>query len=152
MINFSHICNAINDRLVKFNSILSEQNQIPELQESVFFQLEGKCWIGENQINLGELDYPGVYFIIGETSDEKPVIYIGKASFSSSIGRRFNNHLYKTYNDNTKYFEWNSVPCKLLRAYTINLSDMKFISSALEEFMINEIKQDFTLVNGVGNY
>ncbi|MFR9543266.1 MAG: hypothetical protein SNH27_14570 [Rikenellaceae bacterium] len=149
---YTKVCEALNETLDEFNQYLSIENKIPSVETNTFFQLEDKCWIGSNQINLGEVGYSGVYIIVGENLQSHDInLYIGKASLST-IGKRLNSHLGKSYSNDKQCFIWEHLNCQLYRVYTINLSHLAFMSSALEEFMIDKMQEKFTLVNGTGNY
>ncbi len=143
---------ALNDGIKSFNEYLCTEKQLPQLRAESFFELNNREWSGENQINLGEVAYPGVYIILSTREpDSLPYIYIGKASFSSSIGKRLHQHLLNSQQSGTRGFKWYQQPYTLRRVYTIDLSKCPFLASSLEEFLIQDIQEKYFLLNSTGN-
>lgn len=144
---------ALNDGIKAFNEYLHPEKQLPLLSVESFFDLDDREWRGSNEINLGEVAYPGVYIILStDEHNNLPYIYIGKASFSSSIGKRLHQHLFNSKQKDAKGFIWYQQPYSLHRVYTIDLSRYHFLASSLEEFLIQKIQGAFHLLNSTGNY
>ena len=145
--DYDFILNELNKQIANFNNYLSPENRIKI--EDNYFDLENKGWY---DINLGEVAYAGVYIIIGtDDNSGENVIYIGKASLSNKIGKRLNDHLYKSRKESGKGYNYYGWPYTLYRVYTINFekSEMIFMAPALEEYLITNI-QGIQLLNEVG--
>lgn len=147
-VNYDFILNELNKQNANFNIYLSPINEI-KIEEK-YFDIENQGW---NDINLGEVAYAGVYIIIGtDDNSGKNVIYIGKASLSSSIGKRLNPHLFNSRKTFDKGFNFYGNPFTLYRVYTINLEkvNMIFMAPALEEYLITNV-HNIKLLNEIGN-
>lgn len=150
---------VINQKIARFNEFLREDCHIPAIN-SVSMMKDGVCV----QVIHGDWDgfpFPkaesrGVYFIFGydKSDNNKTGIYIGKASFGSTIGRRLYSHFNKFRNE--PYFEmggYGGEPYVLEYIISIDLEEAEFpfMSPALEEFMISELRSEINLMNGTGN-
>ena len=145
-INYTTIMNQVNNLIHDFNQYLSPQKAIQFIDENIYFDIENKGWY---DINLGETEFYGVYILVGlEDINNTTVIYIGKASLSK-ISNRLSSHLRQSKKEGSNGFNFYKRPYTLQRIYTINLDNMPFMASALEEYLITNI-HDIQLLNEVG--
>ena len=155
---FSEV-DAINQKVTGFNQHLNPTIQVPLLnvnrmiEDKSCVQIVHQNWYGFNFPNGGKR---GVYFLFGreKLNPEKNGLYIGKASFSSCMGARLYQHL--THHRNNEWFEMNGYHNeKYILDYiaTIDLDSLNlaFLASALEEYLITELKGAVNLINGTGN-
>ena len=149
----------INDSISKFNEFLSPNYQIPLIDLSKiddnkqFTRLRGTTW---RDLALPNATKRGVYFIFGHDSQDVSLksAYIGKASYGSSMGIRMHNHLVKDKNNenftmgdlsgNIHHFEY-------VYGLDMESSGLAIFSSALEEFLILNVREKIKLLNGTGN-
>lgn len=150
----------VNNSISKFNEFLIPTRQLPKIDldkihdNSYFTKLTEISWL---DLKFPNAEKRGIYFIFGYDSKDKSrrAMYIGKASFSSTIGRRLYAHLKKdsnnenyTMNDlsgNIHYLEY-------VLGLDLESAGMNIFSSAIEEFLIQNVKTEIALLNGTGNY
>jgi len=153
------IIQKINEHLAEFNSFLREQFAIPLLDESkltdetYFLNPTGKGW--------NDCKFPrdpasgGVYFYMGisEPEEKEVYVYIGKASLTSTIGKRLYAHFrgpWKTEKTLINYGEAVSLRIELIGSIPIE-KEMTFLAPALEEYLIAKLREDCLLLNAQGN-
>ena len=152
------VIEAINQRIIAFNQYLNPPHKISVfdpcrmLEEKNCIQIVHGNW---NAFGFPNSEKRGVYFIFGyEKTSDKNGLYIGKASFSSSIGKRLNPRL-RPYK-NSDHFEMNGYRNeKYILEYMASIDfdslNLRFLAPALEEYLITELKSDLNLINGTGN-
>ena len=155
---FLHEINAINQTIVAFNQYLNPIYKMPVFDPGRM--LEEKNCIQIVHGNWDAFGFPnsakrGVYFIFGrERTSDKNGLYIGKASFSSSIGKRLNPRL-RAYK-NSDQFEMNGYRnekyiLEYMASIDLDSLNLTFLAPALEEYLITELKPSLNLINGTGN-
>src|SRR5208283_5497809 len=149
---------AINVGIHAFNRHLSSVHRVPTFDlrrvddKTYVSRVVHKDWDAFKWINPEDRR---VYFIFGHDANKKSEkgLYVGKASYSSTIGRRlwvhFNRHRYDDY------FEMNNAtgrPYRLQYSTSISLDKvgLGFMASALEEFLLGALKNKLHLLNGTG--
>ena len=141
--------NEINEYISDFNILLSDSYKVPILDinelynDEYFLNLNGRVW--------DEFSFPrnftvgGVYFYFGYTQDssEKVGIYIGKASLSSTTGKRLWNHFRHAFNDEGKVFKksynGDNYHVELITLIPIENEIALCLAPALEEHLIRKI-------------
>jgi hypothetical protein len=155
---FSSEMAAINQKIAEFNEFLNPKYRVPSFNADTMIQ-DGCCvqilhgnWDGFRWPNPTKR---GVYFIFGrEKTTDKNGFYIGKASFSSKMGARLDSHL-RPHKNNEQFLMngYNDEKYILDYMVTIDLDclNVGFLASALEEFLITQLKSNLKLINGTGN-
>lgn len=147
---YDNLCEALNNSLRGFLKILNPDifGEGLTIDKDKYFDLSNKGWW---DINLGEVAFPGVYIIAyTNLTTNKPYLYIGKASLSSSIGRRLHAHLYNSQQE--RRFNWYGDNDYLaLRVYTIDCTQFPYLAPAIEEFLIDKMQESYPLLNYLGN-
>jgi hypothetical protein len=98
----------------------------------------------------------GVYFVFGHEKNmsDKNGIYIGKASFSSSIGGRLypKLHPYRSLShfEMKGYFEETYI-LDYIASIDLDSVGIPFMAPALEEHLITALQNELNLLNGTGN-
>ncbi len=149
----------INSSITSFNKFLSAPYAVPVLKFDTMIQ--EKRWVEVIHGNWDAFPFPtsekrGVYFIFGhdETTPEKNGIYIGKASFGSSIGKRLwwrlnrcrrESHFTMGGNNKGRYI------LDYMASVDLDACGLPFMASALEEYLISELRNKIKLINGIGN-
>jgi hypothetical protein len=119
----------------------------------VFFDLTANYYFSERWPN----DIcRGVYFIFGvnEKNQNETGVYVGKASFNSTIGKRLYVHFDKYKNSKCFYLnEHSKNPYVVELVTSISLEKgLVYMISSLEEFLITELKENgVNLLNTIGN-
>lgn len=150
----------INSRISKFNEFLIPSRQLPMIDKdkindnSYFTKLTEISWL---DLRFPNAEKRGIYFIFGYDAKDQSrrAMYIGKASFSSSIGKRLYAHLKKdSYNENYTMNDLNGNVHHLEYVFGLDLESvgLNIFSSAIEEFLIQNVKSEIYLLNGTGNY
>ncbi len=152
---------AINASIAVFNQFLHPSHIVPTFQFDTM--LGDKHCIEVVHGNWNAFGFPsserrGVYFIFGheKTTPAKNGLYIGKASFGSSIGRRLYSHfhpyrsqshfLMNGYHDERYVLDY-------MAAINLDACGLPFMASALEEYLIADVgRRSINLINGTGNY
>ena len=149
---------TINKIIIEFNKILDPKFKIPDLDlnkvydNSCFTCLKNTTW---NDLKFPNSEKKGIYFLVGYDSQniDKKVMYIGKASFNSKIGRRLYNHL--TNDRNNSQYTMNAKGHIHILDYIFSIdletTGLESISSSLEEYLILNSKDKINLLNGIGN-
>lgn len=151
--------NAINETIAGFNQYLNPNYHVPLLNAEQM--IEDKSCVQVVHGNWDAFSWPnpdkrGVYFIFGreKTRIEMNGLYIGKASFSSSMGARLDSHLRPHKGSDLFLMNgYNNEKYILDYMATIDLDKLQigFLASGLEEYLITELKSKIKLINGTGN-
>ncbi len=154
MNNYLPIIKQINQSLNDFNTYLKDGFAVPLLNEielenqNYYMDLTTFNWEKEKEwINSGKR---GVYFIFG-VDMEPPFnlgLYIGKASMTSYFGNRFHSHLYPSKKEKLHIMR-KIFSMELITTIPIEKKNV-FLAPALEEFLINEMKNKVRLLNKTG--
>lgn len=162
MIKYISIIQRINHHLKEFNSYLQPEYAIPLLDlneinnNSYFLNAREKKW--DDFVFPRNCEVGGIYFYIGvsESKNQKIGIYIGKASLTSTIGRRLWSHFRYCWNESRIIKEHpggQTFRIELISSIPIDNARMTFLSPALEEFLIDRLQTDScVLLNKQGNY
>lgn len=155
------IIQKINESIDKFNESLTESFRVNKLDSTyignkdLFLDLRNKSW--------GDYSFPtcreqgGVYFYFGFDKDDPNLkkLYIGKATYGSTIGKRLWTHFYPMKQEklnNTLYYTKGNTCIELITGIAFDSFENLFLASALEEFLITRLNnEDFTLINLIGN-
>ncbi|WP_132055672.1 hypothetical protein [Pseudocnuella soli] len=154
------VIRKINEHLSAFNEFLKPEFAFSLLDElrindqSYFLNPTGVAWDDSGRFP-GDI-FGGVYFYMGvsETSESEISVYIGKASLSSTIGKRLYSHFRNIWQkDKTVISYGGGKACKveLIGAIPFENTDMHFLAPALEEYLIQKLSQDCLLINTHGN-
>jgi hypothetical protein len=159
MIKYLQIIEKINEQIDKFNGHLKSEHYISPLNSkeldnpSFFTNLKTTKWEDQHWPHSVK---SGVYFIFchKKNNPEDIALYIGKSSFSSKIGNRLYSHL-TNYRNAENYImkDKNSDVFILELVSSVNFEDKEivFMSSALEELLISEMRKHVHLMNVKGN-
>ena len=159
MKKYIDIVRKINQSIVRFNGYLAETGRIEPLKETemtnnkYFTNLTVTPWVDQRWPNS---EKSGVYFLFGYKRENPNVlgVYVGKASLSSAIGYRLSAHL-SHYSDKEHFIMTDSqgsdFVLELISSVTFEDLNMVFMTPALEEFLIEELKTDIHLLNSTGN-
>ena len=151
--------NAIKEKIVAFNQYLNPKYKLPVFDFDRM--IEQKQCIKIVHGNYKAFGFPnsakrGVYFIFGheKTNEAKNGLYIGKASFRSAIGKRLYTRF--THNRESGFFEMNGYHNEryvldYMASIDLDSLNMAFLATALEEYLISELKKSLNLLNGTGN-
>lgn len=151
--------NTINQSIIEFNQYLNPIYKVPIFNFDRM--IEEKHCIEILHGNWDAFGFPnsnkrGVYFVFGheKINNTKNGMYIGKASFSSAIGYRLDSRLRP--GKNSDCFEMNGYHNeKYILDYMASIDldslNLAFLASALEEYLITELKSSLNLINGTGN-
>lgn len=96
----------------------------------------------------------GVYFALGKTQDTGELgLYIGKASFNSTIGKRLYSHL--RAQANADFFTMKGAngivfTIEYLASIDLDALNMHFMASSLEEYLIFNLTHKLPLINITG--
>ena len=158
---YKNMIEIVNKNISKFNEFFIPEKQVPTIDLS---RINDNEYFTELNVPWLELVFPnapkkGVYFIFGYDPEDRAskVMYIGKASFSSSIGGRLYAHLLKDKdNPNFTMNGINGRAYNLEYVFGLDLEfddmGMEIFASALEEFLILNVKNEILLLKGTGNY
>jgi hypothetical protein len=156
--DYIYMIEVINDILNDFNKFLDPKYFIPlfdlsKVNDNFYFtSLSNQPW---DDLRFPNGDKRGVYFLLGSDPDNltNKSMYIGKASFSSTIGRRLYCHLSKDRNNNGYFMNDNFGKTHILDyIFTIDLEACAPVMiSSLEEFLIRNSRNKLYLLNGIGN-
>ena len=149
----------INSSITSFNKFLSTSYLIPIFKFDTM--IKEKRWVEIIHGNWDAFSFPtgekrGVYFIFGYeiNTPKKNGLYIGKASFNSSIGKRLWSH-FNPYRSDSHFIMngYNNERYILDYMASIDLDTcgLPFMASALEEYLISELRNRINLINGTGN-
>lgn len=154
---YTILISEINDVIRKFNIFLANDKSIPllsqvngELQSELIKVVHGN-W---NAFPFPNAQRRGVYFAFGKKQDTSELgLYIGKASFNSTIGKRLYSHLrihadaefftMKGANDQVFIIEY-------LASIDLDALNMHFMASSLEEYLISNLTNKLPLMNVTG--
>jgi hypothetical protein len=158
--DYINMVEIVNKNITRFNELLASSNPIPLIEQDKVY--DDKYFTKLTETTWFELRFPnaekkGIYLIFGYDSKDfsKKSMYIGKASFSSSIGKRLYNHLIKDKdNDNYTMYDLSGNIHNLEYVFGLDLETrgLDIFSSSLEEFLIRNVKYDIALLNGTGNF
>lgn len=158
--DYNKMIDIINQNISDFNKYLNPDYYIPLvdiekiIDDSFFTCLTDKTW---QELRFPNAEKKGVYFIFGYNSQNptETSLYIGKASFTSTIGRRLASHLGKDRNSEnyTMYdLAGNIHNLEYILSLDLESKGLDIFASSLEEFLIKSSKRDIHLLNGTGNY
>lgn len=118
--------------LAKFRTLLAPEAVVPEFEISDRYDIKSD-W----QKSLPHAAEAGVYLIY---SADETLLYIGKASAGSTIGRRLDKYFKGADGQGVsrKNMKWTKEP-RYIRAVKV-ASDFKFFAPALEEFLIDRMQ------------
>ena len=149
----------INKAIKLFNSTLIAKYHIPlfsivsDLASSTIVKIVHQDWDAFPFPNNGT---SGVYFIFGheKTQTEHNGLYIGKASFGAKTSDRLYAHMHP--NRNNEYFTMNGHGSQVfiadyIASIDLDKTEIPFMASALEEFLISALKRKLHLINSIGN-
>lgn len=151
------ILEKINECIEEFNSYLQPNFGVGKLDisrisdQDYFLNIAYKKWV--------DFRFPrnngvgGVYFYIGEYLDfpGKQVLYIGKASLNSFIGRRLSAHFIGKCNGEKVIIKDCNI--ELITSLPFEDPNLVFLAPALEEYLIVNMQKhkEITLFNDRGN-
>jgi hypothetical protein len=159
MKNYIELVNKVNQAINEFNRYLAKGKQIEPLKETelankkYFTNLVATSWDDQRWPNS---EKSGVYFLMGydKNNPDKLGLYVGKASLTSAIGYRVYSHL-TNYRNKEHYLMSDGIGSdfvlELMSSVTFEGLDMVFMTPALEEFLIGELKESIHLINRTGN-
>lgn len=158
--DYINMVEIVNKNITRFNELLAPKNPIPLIEldkvydNKYFTKLTETTWL---DLRFPNAEKKGIYLIFGYNSKDfsKKAMYIGKASFSSSIGKRLYNHLVKDRdNENYTMYDLSGNIHYLEYVFGLDLESigLDIFSSALEEYLIHNVKYDIALLNGTGNF
>lgn len=151
---------VVNNNISKFNEFLIPSRRLPKIDldkiqdNNYFTKLTEKSWL---ELRFPNAEKRGIYFIFGCDSKDQShkAMYIGKASFSSSIGKRLYAHLKKdSFNENYTMNDLygNIHHLEYVLGLDLESVGLDALSSAIEEYLIQNVKTEVALLNGTGNY
>ncbi|OHD57214.1 MAG: hypothetical protein A2Y33_07415 [Spirochaetes bacterium GWF1_51_8] len=156
MEKYLKILRVLNLSIKNFNVYLKNEYWVDGLAEdkiedkNYFFNIVTGIeeWLKQTWPNSNK---GGVYFLFGYQKDniEKVGVYIGKASLGSKIGDRFHSHL-KPFSE-TNNFEKGGFILDYISSIDLERKKMIPFASALEEFIISDVKEKIYLLNSTGN-
>ena len=151
--------NAINKKIADFNQHMNLKYQIPALDpdrmeaEKNGVRIPHGSWYDWQFPNA---EKRGVYFIFGwkKSNPSENGLYIGKASFSNSMGARLANWLRPC--KESEQFEMNGkngekYVLDYISTLDLDRINIGFMASALEEYLITKLNNELILLNGTGN-
>ena len=159
MKSYQNMIDIINQSLFNFNNYLSKDNLIPMiskdlLHDNSYFTDLNKCsWL---DLRFPSGERKGIYFIFGyNDSINKESLYIGKASFKSTIGKRMYSHLNK--DKNSKFYtmhdlQGNNHNLNFVLSLDLESNGLYLFASSIEEYLITMVKDKIYLLNGTGNF
>lgn len=151
---------SANNAISYFNQYLKEEYHAPGFDltrindNEYFVKVVHQNW-DAFQWPQGGSNFCGVYLLFGYNSKDATEygLYIGKSSLSS-VGSRLNKH-FSTYRHDKHYKMNNKAGTPFILEYiaALNLDSLKapFLISALEEYIISDLKQKHHLLNCTGN-
>ena len=149
---------AINQSIAAFNQHLAESYQIREIDTTTGMKAKNIVEILHGRwddFQFPNSDSRGVYFVFGRHREQQATngVYIGKASFRSSIGRRLYSWLHPHRSSEHFIMNYGQETYILDYIASINLDTlaMPFMASALEEYLISSLSGRLNLLNGTGN-
>jgi|WetSurMetagenome_2_1015567.scaffolds.fasta_scaffold80686_2 hypothetical protein len=156
---YIEIVKVINELINDFNNHLESKFKIPLFNPDrkddfeIYTELRRYPW---DDFRFPNDTKNGVYFLAGYDPmlRGKRVLYIGKASFSDTIGMRLYSHLFSKRNEeNYTMCDKNGIKHNLEYVFSIDLDSvgLTFLASALEEYLITHSKGKLYLLNGIGN-
>ncbi|TAE06793.1 MAG: hypothetical protein EAZ95_18905 [Bacteroidetes bacterium] len=152
IMRFTEEFNEINNLINKFNHFLSDNCQIPLFDLETGFTTKNIVKIVHGMWG-GEWSFPnnqtsGAYFLFGVKENQKG-LYVGKASMSSWTSDRIYHHL-NPYRKKEQYLIDGYV-IEYIASIDLSNLGIPFISPALEEFLILNLKDKLNLINKMGN-
>ena len=150
------LISEINCAIKEFEGYLNPLVKIPELDKN-YLQDVTCCWNLTETI-WSETKFPnarnrGVYFLLGRNKNNEYdlAVYIGKASFNSSIASRLNIHLNGGDKENKIYPYGDYLLEAVITIALDKNEDLAFLAPALEEFIIGELQtKNIKLLNTIG--
>ncbi len=145
-----------------FNTFLQKEYFVESLEEvnlndiNKYSQLYNQSLYRWNKVAWPNSDTGGVYFLFAYEKNNRSntAVYIGKASFSSSIGNRLYSHL-NDFKREEHYLIWDGdgkeYVIELISSIDLDKRNRTFLASALEEFLITKMPKEINLINVTGN-
>ena len=146
----------INKAVEDFSNLLKPEYQLPKIDDEKINNPKiswNLLQVGWNDTMFPGDESPGVYLIFGKNTITNQIgIYIGKSSYKSLIGNRLYQHLNKGKVDRNYIMTNKSKEeFKMEFVTTVPMKNFPFLSSALEEFLIDQLQeQNIHLLNSVG--
>lgn len=157
MKEYEEIICKINESLSAFSEFLRPEFSIPVFDDDILNnpKLSWKLKeVGWNDTMFPGDESPGVYFIFGKSIEqaENMGLYVGKASFNQKIGNRLYIHLNHGSKDmNYQMKDASGEVFALDFVTTIPMKSTRFLSPALEEYLIDSLQNNgIQLLNAVG--
>jgi hypothetical protein len=161
MNKYTNSINIINNTISEFNGYLNLEYQLETLDlfmlsdNDYFLNLKNKTWNDYSFPRNREVG--GVYlyfgFNIADTNDI--CVYVGKASYSRTLGQRLWDHFrYKEHItfENEMYYKNGTYAIEMITSIPLEKENTVFLASALEEFLIKKLSgEGIQLFNSVGN-
>jgi hypothetical protein len=148
----------LNAGIESFNQYLSPSCQIPTFDPETMTrdlhcsEIVHGDW---NAFKFPNSEKRGVYFLFGHerTMEEKNGLYIGKSSFDSAMGHRLYTHLHPHRSETHFTMGYGSEVYVLdcIASIDLDTPGLEFLASALEEFLIVNLRSKLNLMNGTGN-
>ena len=148
----------LNAGIESFNQYLSPSCQIPTFDPETMTrdlhcsEIVHGDW---NAFIFPNSEKRGVYFLFGHerTMEEKNGVYIGKSSFDSAMGHRLYNHLHRHRSETHFTMSYGSEVYVLdcIASIDLDTPGLEVLASALEEFLIVNLRSKLNLMNGTGN-
>ena len=151
------LSSKINLRIANFNKYMSPKHPIKIIDvaqiddANVFVKVIHNNW---DSFSWPNPNSRGIYILFSHNYETKKIdsLYIGKAMFTSTIGKRLYTHLMNNKKDTDFLMkDKNGLDYRIDCIYSIPIDDMSFISSAVEAYLIENLSGDVNLLNAVGN-
>ncbi|MBM3435839.1 MAG: hypothetical protein FJY07_06450 [Bacteroidetes bacterium] len=149
----SNIINLLESAIEQFSKFLSS-----DLSNWLLIAYNNREIFDLSKEEWKSMKFPGtsgVYLIFGNSDKLDNAIYIGKASYTSTIGYRLDYHLNNPARNLKKYpmLDKQGRLIMMDKVITISMVDYWFFAPALEEFLINYMHDNnVPLINIIGKY
>lgn len=157
MIKYLSAINKINDITSEYNFMINFKIDLLDTKEldndSYFMKTKNKEW--KDVIFPRNCEVGGVYFYFGTSKITNKIhIYIGKASYSSTIGQRLFKHFRVCYNiNNLNKISRNGeeIEIELVSCIPFELKTQLFFATSLEEYLLSKFSEDnnYELINTI---
>lgn len=153
----------LNSYIASFNHFLKEEFSVPLFDinlledDSYFHVLNGKTW--EKVSFPKKCDVGGVYFYFGYSTNDinKLLVYVGKASLTSTTGQRLWSHFKHAFDERGQIFKMDNEEkfhIETVILIPFDKTGTTCLAPALEEHIISELRKGnkYHLYNVRGNY